>query len=195
MQAGIVYLKMCEESQQAPHRDILPVIHLALHGAAVANGTAGVAGAAAHAGRPAPDSRDSGGAVALQPAAPLKTPPEDLYIMVMCNNVMGRLHPASCRVEANGKEMSATQFEQFAGCASAKKWRASLKVVPGSCPECPEGATQICDGVMLSVICERPSHKHGWLALVSGAPPMQVGRWFDMMGLATGAARSKARKT
>lgn len=145
VQAGIVYLKMCEEAQQAPHRDILPVIHLALHGAAVGNDTANPAGAASvagHAGRPAADSRDSGGVVTLQPAAPLKPPPEDLYIMVMCNNVMGRLHPASCRVEANGKEMSATQFEQFAGCASAKKWRASLKVVPGSCPECPEGAIQ-----------------------------------------------------
>lgn len=164
-QAGIAYLRMCEESQQVPHREIVPVVHLTLHGAAVTNGAAATIGPAGQTCGSADTSRVNVSAAAVQLTAPLTSPPEDLYVMVMCNNVTGRLHPASCRVEANGKKMSATQFEQFAGCASAKKWRASLKVIPGSCPECPEGA-----------------------------PPMQVGRWFDMKGLATAAARSKARK-
>eukprot|EP00892_Ulva_mutabilis_P004844 jgi/Ulvmu1/2731/UM014_0188.1 len=162
--AGTSYLKMCQEAQQAPHKELVPVIHLTLHGAGMANGGPAASGVVTTAG-PA-GAASSSDIAAAQPTAPLlKLPPEDLYVMVVCNNVTGRLHPLSCRVEANGKEMSATQFEQFAGCASAKKWRASLKVMPGSCPECPEGAA-----------------------------PMQVGRWFDLMGWATGASRSKARK-
>lgn len=130
---------MCEVSQQVPHREIVPVVHLTLHGAAVTNGAAATVGPAGQTCGSADTSRVNVSAAAVQLTAPLKSPPEDLYVMVMCNNVTGRLHPASCRVEANGKKMSATQFEQFAGCASAKKWRASLKVIPGSCPECPEG--------------------------------------------------------
>ena len=194
MQAGRSYLRMCEQAQQAPHKELVPVIHLTLHGAEVAHGTAASTGVG---GQAPPVALATGGCgvPAVQPAAPLRLPPEDLYVMVMCNSVTGRLHPLSCRVEANGKEMSATQFEQFSGCASAKKWRASLKVVPGSCPECPEGA----DGAIRLVRCSSLNvilRRHSsFCVCFSGSAPMQVGRWFDIMGWATGASRSKARKT
>lgn len=148
VQAGRVYLKLCGELRQPPHQEIFPVVHLTLHGASCSSSAAADTVANRNEARIVAPSRTSAPA-ALQQAKPLKAPPEDLFVMVMCNNVTGRLHPASCRVEANGREMSATQFEQFAGCASAKKWRASLKVVPGSCPECPEGA----GGVVLQRYC------------------------------------------
>ena len=35
--------------------------------------------------------------------------------------------------------MSGTQFESHAGSASAKKWKTSLRIEPGSCPEVPPG--------------------------------------------------------
>ena len=49
-----------------------------------------------------------------------------------------------------------TQFEQHGGAGSAKKWKASLRLEPGSVPECPVGSN-----------------------------PMQVGRWLDMKGIET----------
>lgn len=35
--------------------------------------------------------------------------------------------------------MTATQFEQYAGAGSAKKWKTSLRILPGQVPECPPG--------------------------------------------------------
>jgi SAND domain len=65
--------------------------------------------------------------------------PTDITLQVICNNVAGLLNPATCKVVHEGKEMTATQFEHFAGCGSAKKWKASLRIVPGQVPECPRG--------------------------------------------------------
>ena len=41
--------------------------------------------------------------------------------------------------------MSGTQFESHAGSASAKKWKTSLRVEPGSCPEVPQGVAAFCN--------------------------------------------------
>jgi SAND domain len=38
------------------------------------------------------------------------------------------------------REMSCTQFEAHCGAGAAKKWKASLRVEPGSVPEVPGGA-------------------------------------------------------
>lgn len=65
--------------------------------------------------------------------------PTDISLEVICNNVHAVLNPATCKVVHEGREMTATQFEQFAGCGSAKKWKASLRILPGQVPECPRG--------------------------------------------------------
>ena len=115
----------------------MPVIYLSCHSAARAaeeaqkQQAASAAAAAAAAG----PSNDNTAVVKKS----VKLPPDDLFVSVVCNNVTATLHPASCRVRAKGEEMSATHFEQYAGCGSAKKWRASVKLVPGQVPECPEG--------------------------------------------------------
>jgi SAND domain len=66
--------------------------------------------------------------------------PADLQVQVVCNETEGTLYPATGRVIAAGKHMTATQFEQFAGAGSAKKWKASLRLVPGQVEACPIGA-------------------------------------------------------
>jgi hypothetical protein len=65
--------------------------------------------------------------------------PTDISLEVICNNMQAILNPATCKVIHEGREMTATQFEQFAGCGSAKKWKASLRILPGQVPECPRG--------------------------------------------------------
>ena len=37
------------------------------------------------------------------------------------------------------REFSCTQYEQHCGAGAAKKWKASLRIEPGSVPEVPEG--------------------------------------------------------
>jgi hypothetical protein len=65
--------------------------------------------------------------------------PTDLTVDVICNGTVGTLYPATSRVHAIGKDMSAAQFEQLAGAGAAKKWKTSLRVLPGQEPECPKG--------------------------------------------------------
>lgn len=77
------------------------------------------------------DDEDENGAKPLAPT--------DISLEVICNNVHAVLNPATCKVVHEGREMTATQFEQFAGCGSAKKWKASLRILPGQVPECPRG--------------------------------------------------------
>ena len=74
------------------------------------------------------------------PPLQLARPPDDLAVKVMCNGYEGVLYPASSRVLHNDREFTAPQFEQFCGAGSTKKWKISLRVVPGSVPECPLGA-------------------------------------------------------
>lgn len=42
------------------------------------------------------------------------------------------------------REFSCTQFEQHAGAGAAKKWKASLRVEPGSVPESAKGVFSPC---------------------------------------------------
>lgn len=76
---------------------------------------------------------------------PLPVAPDDISLQVMCNDVYGLLNPATCKVVHKGQTMTATQFEAFAGSGSAKKWKSSLRIVPGQVPECPHGATSSCE--------------------------------------------------
>ena len=117
----------------------MPVIHLSCHSAARAAEEAQQRQALAAA---AAGGANNEGA-APEAKRTVKLPPDDLYVSVVCNNVTATLHPATCRVRAKREEMSATHFEQYAGCGSAKKWRASVKLVPGQIPECPEGAARL----------------------------------------------------
>ena len=73
-----------------------------------------------------------------------RTPPPDITLRVVCNEAQGTLCVASGRVTLDsGKEMTATQFEQHAGCGSAKKWKTSLRILPGQVEECPGGALHL----------------------------------------------------
>ena len=140
-QVGNSYLQLCHEIDKPAHEELVPVIHLSCHSAARAAEEAQQrqAHAVAAAAAGANNERTS-----MEVKRAVKLPPDDLYVSVVCNNVTAMLHPATCRVRAKGEEMSATQFEQYAGCGSAKKWRASVKLVPGQIPECPEGVAPLC---------------------------------------------------
>lgn len=60
----------------------------------------------------------------------------ELRVLCVCN---------ACRPKyPQGRDMSCTQFEAHAGMAAAKKWKASLKVAPGSVPEAAEGMSIAC---------------------------------------------------
>jgi hypothetical protein len=136
LQEGQTYLQYCAELKKEPHPELVPLIHLS----AVAVQRAAEQQAVPAAPRPNPAPKQAGNDENnTRPDRVIKMPPDDLYVTIVCNNVTATLHPATCRVRAKGEEMSATHFEQFAGCGSAKKWRASLKLVPGQVPECPEG--------------------------------------------------------
>ena len=41
------------------------------------------------------------------------------------------------------REFSCTQFEQHAGAGAAKKWKASLRVEPGSVPDSTKGVAEL----------------------------------------------------
>ncbi|DBA81836.1 TPA: hypothetical protein ACH3X1_007555 [Trebouxia sp. C0004] len=85
-------------------------------------------------------------------------------IIVMCNGYRGVfllglqrvicMCTDCCKKPETEREFSCTQYEQHCGAGAAKKWKASLRIEPGSVPEVPEG-----------------SH------------PMQVGKWLDQQGI------------
>eukprot|EP00891_Asterochloris_glomerata_P002152 jgi/Astpho2/2152/fgenesh1_pg.00040_%23_10_t len=84
--------------------------------------------------------------------------------VVSCNSIRGTLllgpqrvicECADCRRRPEAdREFSCTQFEAHCGAGAAKKWKASFKIEPGQLDEVP-----------------------------LGAPPMQVGKWLDIMGI------------
>lgn len=41
----------------------------------------------------------------------------------------------------NQREMSATHFEAHAGAGAAKKWKSSVRIMPGAVPEAPPGTS------------------------------------------------------
>jgi hypothetical protein len=43
------------------------------------------------------------------------------------------------------------QYEQHAGCGSAKKWKASIRIEPGAVRECPRGANAMAFGKWLEL--------------------------------------------
>lgn len=72
-----------------------------------------------------------------------------LQIVVTCNGYRGifllGLQRVIClcndceRKPEAEREFSCTQYEQHCGAGAAKKWKASLRIEPGSVPEVPEG--------------------------------------------------------
>lgn len=99
-----------------------------------------------------------------------------LQIAILCNNIKGTFLLASMKVVCHCPDcanvpkekrvFSPTQYEQHCGAGSAKKWKASIRIEPGSVPECPPGAT-----------------------------PMQIGRWFDIKGIETKGAKPVCKYT
>lgn len=90
------------------------------------------------------DSSRSPTVAERDPVAAQSLPPPDVKVQIICNDTVGTLYPASCKVISHGKQMTATQFEQYAGAGSAKKWKASLRVLPGQVQECPHGSRPLC---------------------------------------------------
>ncbi len=76
-----------------------------------------------------------------------------LQIVVMCNGYRGTFllglqrvicMCTDCRKKPEAeREFSCTQYEQHCGAGAAKKWKASLRIEPGSVPEVPEGITTL----------------------------------------------------
>ncbi|GFR43632.1 hypothetical protein Agub_g4731, partial [Astrephomene gubernaculifera] len=100
------------------------------------------------------------------PADKLPTGIADLpqQLNVSCNDVAGTFimdgikvlcHCKDC-VDAprSAREFHPTHWEQHCGAGTAKKWKASIKIEPGGAPEVPAGGN-----------------------------PMQIGKWFDMLGV------------
>lgn len=120
---------------------------------------------------------------------PLPVAPDNVSLQVMCNDVYGLLNPATCKVVHKGQTMTATQFEAFAGSGSAKKWKSSLRIVPGQVPECPHGAMLyllLPGAARLVVALDVRTH--------AGAQPMAVGKWLDLRGwVAKGSRQGKPK--
>ena len=138
VQMGPAYLKLCDGLNVAPAAALMPAIQLALHAPALRLAAAGARRAAGDG-----DGVDEDGA----PLLAARLVPEDLTLEVVCVDTVATLYPATCRVRVNGKEMTATQFEQHAGAGSAKKWKTSLRILPGQVPECPPGARRAAESV------------------------------------------------
>ena len=68
--------------------------------------------------------------------------------------------------------MSGTQFESHAGSASAKKWKTSLRIEPGSCPEVPPGLPAVLSAFSC---CAEPGRLLGCLRRLRPIS-MRVGR-------------------
>lgn len=72
-----------------------------------------------------------------------------VQIIVMCNGYRGVfllglqrvicMCTDCCKKPEAEREFSCTQYEQHCGAGAAKKWKASLRIEPGSVPEVPEG--------------------------------------------------------
>lgn len=86
-------------------------------------------------------------------------------IKVVCNGINGIFHFSNQRVSCECEEclqksnledriFTATHFEQHCGAGTAKKWKASVRIRPGSVPEVSESD-----------------------------PPLPLGRWFAMKGI------------
>jgi hypothetical protein len=148
VQMGPKYMKLCEELDLLPAQNLVPAIQLSIYAPALS--------------LPGPKRvrLESEGLVKEdEEAAEGLLVPEDLALKVICNETTATLHPANCRVHVNGKEMTATQFEQYAGAGSAKKWKTSLRILPGQVPECPPGKTpSACSSGSSSNLSERSQY-------------------------------------
>ncbi len=92
-------------------------------------------------------------------------------LTVSCNEVAGLFIMDGIKVICRCKECVArpkgqrefhpTHWEQHCGAGTAKKWKASIKIEPGGAPEVPQGSY-----------------------------PMQIGKWFDMLGVEFRPART-----
>lgn len=155
MQYGPAYFKLCDEAGHMPSPQIVPSAQAAIFSAPR---PAPPAAEALPTPKPAPRPSRPGAKRQMDEmfatididdgdaeGGPLPVAPDDISLQVMCNDVYGLLNPATCKVVHKGQTMTATQFEAFAGSGSAKKWKSSLRIVPGQVPECPHGATSSCE--------------------------------------------------
>ena len=66
-------------------------------------------------------------------------------VICLCND---------CKKKAEAdREFSCTQYEQHCGAGAAKKWKASLRIEPGSVPEVPDGQSNLAMGVVIWLRC------------------------------------------
>ncbi|WIA10783.1 hypothetical protein OEZ85_010952 [Tetradesmus obliquus] len=82
-------------------------------------------------------------------------------IPIICNAIKGTFLLADMKVVCSctqcavlpveRRTFSPTQYEQHAGCGSAKKWKASLRIEPGAVRECPRGANPMAFGKWLEL--------------------------------------------
>lgn len=97
-------------------------------------------------------------------------------LTVSCNEVAGLFIMDGIKVICRCKvcvdqpkgqrEFHPTHWEQHCGAGTAKKWKASIKIEPGGAPEVPLGSY-----------------------------PMQIGKWFDMLGVEFRPARTTGKLT
>jgi hypothetical protein len=130
---GPKYLKLCDGLDMNPAANLTPVIQFALYVPVLRLGAGANKRLQMDSDAVMRGDDDEG------PHFGASLVPEDLALEVICNDTVATLYPASCRVHVNGKDMTATQFEQYAGAGSAKKWKTSLRILPGQVPECPQG--------------------------------------------------------
>lgn len=136
MQLGPAYMRLCDELAAPPDQALVPAIQLSLF--APAAGGPGAARLGGPDGLKLENDDEDGPRFGEAHLVP-----EGLALDVVCNDMVATLFPATCRVHVQGKEMTATQFEQYAGSGSAKKWKTSLRILPGQVAECPAGAPHL----------------------------------------------------
>jgi SAND domain len=156
VQLGPPYLRHCAELQVLAAQPLVPAIQLVLFAPSAPQPPPAVRIAkrgreAAAVAVLAPTSSGGGAGAAVATASGCGDPaagaeeleadlvPADLRLEVVCNDMTGTLNPATCKVAYEGKEMTATQFEAHAGAGTAKKWKTSLRILPGQVPECSPG--------------------------------------------------------
>lgn len=82
-------------------------------------------------------------------------------IPIICNTIKGTFLLADMRVVCSctacavqpveRRTFTPTQYEQHAGCGSAKKWKASIRIEAGAVAECPKGSAPLPFGKWLEV--------------------------------------------
>ncbi|KAK9862670.1 hypothetical protein WJX84_009528, partial [Apatococcus fuscideae] len=121
--------------------------------------------------RPAEQDSPAPSAKRPAPSGPSRGPPKiPAKVRVLCGTTHGLFMPVKRRVQCecehclqkpeSQREFSPTQFEAHCGAGAAKKWKASLRIIPGGAPD-----------------------------VSSSGNPVQIGRWLVSKGLEKSAAK------